>query len=114
MRCIALIDHGPNWIPDRSVYEQGAPIEAHLASMRRRYDEGVLLLGGPFASHRGGIAVLDVDDEAAARRLMDADPAVVAGVMSYRLETVIAYFDVMSQTRTTATASQLDPRRDPS
>lgn len=111
MRCIALIDHGPNWRPDRSVYEQGPPIEAHLVAMRHRYDDGNLLIGGPFASHRGGVAVLDVADEAEARRLMDADPAVIAGVMTYRLETVLTYFDAYSGIRTASAAVDLDPTR---
>src|SRR3954451_16952042 len=78
----ALIGHGPRWIPGRSVYEQGQPVEDHLVAMRAQYDAGVLQLGGPF-ERGGGIAVLDVEDEDAARAVMDADPAVRAGVMVY-------------------------------
>jgi uncharacterized protein len=89
---IALIGHGPNWVEGKSVYEQGQPVRDHLTSMRARYEEGSLLLGGPF-DRGGGIAVLDVADEAAARTLMDADPGVVAGVMSYELHRLTAYFD---------------------
>ena len=110
MRCIALISHGPAWLAGRSVYEQGPVVDAHLAAMCRRFDEGSLLLGGPYASHTGGIAVLDVADFDAARRLMDADPGVAAEVMTYRLETVVAYFDAFTGERTTATASELGPR----
>src|SRR4051795_2562625 len=75
---VALIGHGPRWIDGKSVYAQGKPVEDHLAAMREHYDAGVLHLGGPF-DHGGGIAVLDVADEAAARAVMDADPAVLAG-----------------------------------
>ena len=78
MRCIALISHGPAWLAGRSVYEQGPVVDAHLAAMCRRFDEGSLLLGGPYASRTGGIAVLDVADFDAPRRLMDADPGVAA------------------------------------
>jgi uncharacterized protein YciI len=109
MRYIALIEHGPAWLAGRSVYEQGPAIEAHLVCMRSRFDDGSLLLGGPFASHTGGIAVLDLPDLEAARRFMDSDPGVAAGVMTYRLETVLAYFDAFSRHRTTATASELGP-----
>lgn len=107
MRCIALIDRGPSWLEGRSVYEQGRPIEAHLASMGVRYDAGTLLLGGPFVSGTGGIAVLDVGDEAEARSVMDADPAVRAEVLVYRLEVVRPYFDAYSATRTTEEVAAL-------
>jgi uncharacterized protein YciI len=110
MRYIALFDHGPAWKPERSVYGQGTPIVAHLATMRQRYDDGSLLLGGPFADH-GGIAVLDVPDEHAALELLDADPAVVAGVLTYTLREVIAYFDVYADTRTDITVAELAIQR---
>jgi hypothetical protein len=60
--------------------------------MRRRFDEGTLLLGGPF-DRAGGIAVWNAHDLDHARALIDADPAVVADLMSYELYEVTAYFD---------------------
>jgi uncharacterized protein YciI len=75
--------------------------------MGRRFDEGSLLLGGPFESHSGGVAVLDVPDLDTARWLMDTDPAVAAGVVTYRLETVLTYFGAFAGERTTTTASDL-------
>lgn len=110
MRFIALFDHGPTWKPARSVYQQGTPIIQHLAAMRKRYDEGSLLLGGPFAD-AGGIAVLDVNDELAARELLDTDPAVAAGVLTYTVHELIAYFDVYAGTRTEDTIAGLAARR---
>ncbi len=95
---VALIGHGPNWLEGKSVYEQGKPVEDHLVAMRGQYDAGVLQLGGPF-DHGGGIAVLDVNDEAAARAVMDADPAVQAGVMVYELRTLRPVFDAASGIR---------------
>ena len=106
MRLVALIGHGPEWIAGRSVYEQGPSIHAHLIAMRSRYDEGKLLLGGPF-ERGGGIAVLDVEDEAAGRALMDADPAVQAGVMVYELHRMRAYFDAFTGFRTPETVESL-------
>lgn len=110
MRFIALFDHGPAWKPGRSVYGQGTPIVEHLATMRQRYDAGSLLLGGPFADH-GGIAVLDVADEHAALDLLEADPAVAAGVLTYTLRELIAYFDVYAGTRTDVTVAELATQR---
>lgn len=98
-RYVALIGHGPQWIEGRSVYDQGPAVGAHLVAMRDRYDAGELLLGGPF-DHGGGIAVLDVPDEAAARALMDADPAVRAGVMVYELRALRPIFDAARGVRT--------------
>jgi uncharacterized protein YciI len=63
--------------------------------MRQRFAEGSLLLGGPF-DRKGGIAVLRVTDEHAARAVMDVDPAVVAGVMVYELYELTAYFDAFT------------------
>jgi uncharacterized protein YciI len=111
MRFAALFDHGPNWEHGKTVYEQGAPIEGHLESMRRRFDEGSLLLGGPFEDG-GGIAVLDATDETAATQLMDADPAVSAGVLSYRLHRVHAYFDAFGSVRTELSVSRLAAQRE--
>src|SRR3954447_17398294 len=108
---VALIGHGPRWIDGKSVYAQGKPVEDHLAAMREHYDAGVLQLGGPF-DHGGGIAVLDVADEAAARAVMDADPAVLAGVMVYEIRALRPVFDVTAHVRaegSVATLSKGEP-----
>ncbi len=95
---VALIGHGPRWLEGKSVYEQGQPVQDHLVAMRRHYDAGVLELGGPF-DHSGGIAVLNVPDESAARAVMDADPAVRAGVMVYELRALRPVFDAVANHR---------------
>ena len=61
MKYIALIDHGPNWLPGKTVH--------------------------------------DVPDELSARAIMDADPAVMAGVMTYEIKTLRVYFDTHDKTR---------------
>ena len=108
MRYIALFQHGSQWKPGLSVYEQGAPIRAHLTKMCERYDDGSLLLGGPFEDGRaGGIAVLEVADESAAVAFLEADPAVIAGVLTYDLHLLHAYFDAFTGVRTAAPVSDL-------
>ena len=104
---VALIGHGPRWLEGKSVYEQGQPIEDHLVAMRGQYDAGVLQLGGPF-DHGGGIAVLDVKDEAAAREVMDADPAVQAGVMVYELRALRPVFDAANHIRSDGPVDTID------
>lgn len=109
MRYVALLTPGPAWVAGRTVYDQGPVIQRHLEAMRARYDAGELLLGGPFTSGEQGIAVLDVVDESSAAALLDADPAVEAGVLVYDLTAVRAYFDAYDGTRTDARVDQLDP-----
>jgi uncharacterized protein len=107
MRYIALIGRGPRWVADKPVWEQGRPIQEHLAAMRDHYDEGRLLLGGPFMDPSGGIAVLDVEDEAAALALMEADPGVQAGVLVFTVHALRAYFDAFTGTRTERSVAEL-------
>lgn len=111
MRQVALFGHGPNWQRGKTVYEQGPAIEGHLEAMRRRFDEGVLLLGGPF-DDGGGIAVVEAPDEDAAAQLLDADPAVSAGVLTYRLHRLHAYFDAFASVRTEVSVAALAQQRE--
>jgi uncharacterized protein YciI len=110
MRCVTLFGHGPNWQYGKTVYEQGEAIDGHLQLMRRRFDEGTLLLGGPFDSG-GGIAVLETPDDIAAKELLEADPAVMAGVLSYRLHRLHAYFDAFASVRTDLSVARLARQR---
>ena len=111
MRFVALFGYGPNWQRGRTVYDQGAPIDGHLASMRRRFDEGALLLGGPF-DDGGGIAVVEADNEATATQLLESDPAVEAGVLSYRLHRLHAYFDAFAAVRVEVSVADLAAQRE--
>jgi uncharacterized protein YciI len=110
MRFVAMFSYGPNWQAGKTVYQQGAPIEGHLESMRRRFDEGFLLLGGPF-DDGGGIAVIEAQDEEEAATLLDLDPAVMAGVLSYRLHRLHAYFDAFASVRTEVSVADLAYQR---
>jgi uncharacterized protein YciI len=110
MRFVTLFSYGPNWQTGRTVYQQGTPIEGQLDSMRRRFDEGVLLLGGPF-DDGGGIAVIEARDEDEAVTLLDLDPAVMTGVLSYRLHRLHAYFDAFASVRTEMSVADLASQR---
>ncbi len=110
MRFVAGFGQGPNWQYGKTVYEQGEAIDGHLKSMRRRFDEGTLLLGGPF-DEGGGVAVLEAPDQAAALELLEADPAIEAGVLSYRLHRLHAYFDAQASVRTDLSVARLAQQR---
>lgn len=110
MRFVTMFSYGPHWQTGKTVYQQGPPIDGHLESMRRRFDEGVLLLGGPF-DDGGGIAVIEAPGEEEAATLLDLDPAVQAGVLSYRLHRLHAYFDAFASVRTEVSVADLAVQR---
>ncbi len=110
MRFVTLLTHGPQWQSGKTVYEQGPAIEEHLGSMRRLFDEGALLVGGPF-DEGGGIALLEAPDRDAALALIEADPAVRAGVLGYRLHQLHAYFDAIASFRTDVSVGELAAKR---
>lgn len=65
-----------------------ATLRLHADYLNRLYLNGRLATGGRVeeAARPVGIAVLEVDDEAEARRILEADPAVRAGLMEAKLQ----------------------------
>jgi uncharacterized protein YciI len=58
----------------------------HFQRLQRLLAEGTLILAGPtLGSINTGIAVIDAPDEAAARRLMEEDPAIASGIATGEL-----------------------------
>jgi uncharacterized protein YciI len=106
MRVVTIFNRGPRWQPGKSPFEQGPVVDAHLIAMRRRFDEGVLLLGGPLDG-AGGLALLDVDDAEAADEVIESDPAVRAGLLRYRNHRLRAYFDAFASIRASGTVGDL-------
>jgi uncharacterized protein YciI len=58
----------------------------HFERLQRLLADGVLILAGPtLGSVNTGVAVLEAPDEAAARRLMEEDPAIASGIATGEL-----------------------------
>jgi uncharacterized protein YciI len=58
----------------------------HFERLQRLLAEGVLVLAGPTLGRvNTGIAVIEAEDEAAARRLMEEDPAIASGIATGEL-----------------------------
>ena len=75
-------------MPFEPTEEESRAVGEHFAYLQRLRDEGKLVLAGPSLVAPGdtiGIGVYDVEDEAEARALLDADPAVTSGVMTAEL-----------------------------
>lgn len=63
-------------------------VQRHLANFKEAIKSGQLILAGrtlESGDKTFGIAIFEAKDEAAARQFMEADPAVVAGVMTAEL-----------------------------
>ena len=68
--------------------EDKAAVDRHLANFKAAIQSGQLILAGRTrepGDKTFGIAIFAATDEAAARKFMEADPAVVAGVMTAEL-----------------------------
>lgn len=60
--------------------DEQAAFGAHFERLQRLLGEGVLVLAGPtLGPINTGIAIIEAEDEAAARRIMDADPVLAGG-----------------------------------
>lgn len=81
-----LLKKGPHRDQDSSAVmkiQQG-----HLSNIERLYKEGKIDLAGPFAEDGDwrGIFVFNVSDEETVRKLLDSDPAISSGRLSYELK----------------------------
>ena len=68
--------------------EDKAAVDRHLANFKEAIQSGQLILAGRTrepGDKTFGIAIFEAVDEEAARKFMEADPAVVAGVMTAEL-----------------------------
>lgn len=102
MRSLALIGPGPAWTDGRPVFDQDPQIlGAHLDHMRRLFDSGALLLGGPVYDGRSGIALLETPSLEKATTLIEDDPAVRAGLFEFTIRRLTPYFDTFDGTRST-------------
>jgi len=75
-------------MPFEPTEEEDRIVGEHFAYLRRLRAEGKLLVAGPSQAGVGdtfGIAVIDTEDEAEARAVLEADPAIVNGVMTGEL-----------------------------
>lgn len=55
--------------------------DAHIAYIRDLYEQGNVLMGGPFADTTGGVIIFRSPDEAAAWQLVQEDPFVTESVI---------------------------------
>ena len=61
--------------------------EGHMANINRLYNEGKLKVAGPFGDDGNwrGVFIFDCATEEEVRKLLDTDPAISAGRLSYEI-----------------------------
>ena len=76
---LVLLHKGPVWSA-KETPENEALHKAHIANITRLFDEGKIILAGPFLDNGElrGLFLLRVETVAEARKLVDTDPAVKA------------------------------------
>ena len=74
-------------MPFEPTEEEARIVSSHYEYLVRLREAGKLVVAGPsiVEGDTFGIGVLDVDEEAEARAIVDADPAVTGGVMTAEL-----------------------------
>lgn len=84
--CFKLIPPRPTF-PLDITSEERALMDEHSEYFRQQFELGKLLLYGPVMSMTGafGLAILEVADEAEARRFGEADPSVRAGLNRFEV-----------------------------
>ena len=83
LRLVPRLHSDSAWTKD-----DNAAIARHLARFKQAIETGELILAGRTqepGDKTFGIAIFQAKDEAAARRFMESDPAVVAGLMTAEL-----------------------------
>ncbi len=66
--------------------EEKAVWAEHFVRLQRLHKEGVLTIAGPtLGAINTGICIFVAEDEAAARKLMDEDPAIASGIATGEL-----------------------------
>jgi len=58
---------------------------AHLAYINKLFQEGKVVMAGPFTDKRGGMVIYKADTLEEAQRLAEADPAVTEGARTLEL-----------------------------
>ena len=82
---------GKSWKIDQPWSEQG--LYAHGEYMDELYTKGILLYGGPFDDHKGGLAIVEADSFDQVAQIILNDPAVIDKIFEANAHPWITVFD---------------------
>lgn len=75
MKVVIHFTTGKAWKDGKPHWEQG--LVPHREYVREALAEGILVAGGPFMDHTGGLIILEVESLEDAKRFAANDPAVI-------------------------------------
>ena len=75
---------GPAWVPGKTVREQPYWTQ-HAAFMDRLFENGTVVLGGPFADATGSLVIVEAENEHEVADVFARDPFVVHAIFVQRL-----------------------------
>ena len=78
---VILWGHGTAWVPGKTVREQPYWDE-HADFMDRLFENGMVVLGGPFADATGSMVVVESENEHEVTDLIARDPFVVHNIFA--------------------------------
>jgi uncharacterized protein YciI len=77
---LAFRDPGPSWIPGRPTREQ--PLwDEHAVFMDRLFEQGWIVLGGPYSDHSRALVIVQAHDAEEASALFRDDPWTKDGIL---------------------------------
>jgi uncharacterized protein YciI len=71
---------GAAWLEGKTSREQPSWNE-HAAFMDNLFEQGVIVLGGPYADYSGVLLIVEVENEDAAGHLFDDDPWTIHDIL---------------------------------
>ena len=80
---IILWDPGAAWTPGKTVREQ-AYWDEHAEFMDRLFENGTVIMGGPFSDGTGSLVIVEGDDMNEVSTLFAKDPFVVHQIFALR------------------------------
>ena len=85
MKNYYLIIHrpGPAWVEGKPFHEQ--KLMDHGGYIHSLYVKGILLEGGPFLDHTGGMALIAVEVLEQAKEIVAKAPAIIEGIFTAEL-----------------------------
>ena len=72
---------GPVWVPGKTVREQPYWDE-HAAFIDPLFEQGIVVMGGPFTDGSGSLLIVEGESEQAAAELFARDPFVIHGIFA--------------------------------
>ncbi|MGO4275404.1 YciI family protein, partial [Paenibacillus sp. TAF58] len=75
MKFLIYYSHGDAWITGKPTNQQ-PHIFQHAIYIQNLFNEGKIILAGPFDDHSGGTSIIEVSNEEEANDVMNNDPIV--------------------------------------